>query len=43
MKKCPLMIGKVSIPECQKEHCAWWDEKNKCCAVVVKQPKKKGN
>jgi len=43
-KLCPMLFdkkagelieGTPSFYDCQKDVCAWWDEKNQCCAVLT--------
>ena len=30
---CPMRFATGNRYSCQKENCAWWDEKNKQCCI----------
>lgn len=38
-KICPLISYRDNVSRiwCEKEHCAWWNEEQACCAIVAEK------
>ena len=36
-RECPIIYlhDEECFHDCERERCAWWDEKHQCCAVLT--------